>query len=56
MCVFVYVCVCVFLCPSTVEASSVCNDSVDILEGTKQRSYVVGMILYGSSSFPYLIF
>ena len=33
MCVFVYVCVCVFLCPSTVEASSVCNDSVDILEG-----------------------
>ena len=36
---------CVCLYPSTIEASSVCNDAFDILQCTNQRSCVVGIIL-----------
>ena len=42
-CVCVCVCVCVFI--STVKASSVCSDILDILGGTDQRSCVEGIIL-----------
>ena len=47
VCVFVCVCVCVcvmFLHPSTVEASSICNYVGKILENTKQQSQAVGKI------------
>ena len=45
VCVCVCVCVCVmFLHPSTVEASSICNYVGKILENTKQQSQAVGKI------------
>ena len=39
------VCVCVCLYSFTVKASSVCNDILDIIEGTDQRSCVVSIML-----------
>ena len=44
-CVCVCVCVCVCSYPSTVKASSVCNDVLDIMEGTDQCSCTEGIIL-----------
>ena len=39
----VWVCVCLY--SFTVKASSVCNDILDIIEGTDQRSCVVSIML-----------
>ena len=55
----VYDCVCeclVCLYPSTVKASPVCNDVLDILECMDQRSCVVGIILDPSAKFFHLSF
>ena len=55
----VYVCVCeclVCLYLSTVKASPVCNDVLDILECMDQRSCVVGIILDLSAKFFHLNF
>ena len=41
-CVCVCVCVCVY--PSTVKVSSICNNILDILQGTDQQPCVEGII------------
>ena len=50
------VCMCVCLYPSTVEASSVCNDVLEILECLDQRSCFVGMLLDVFAEFLHLSF
>ena len=56
MCVCVCVCVCVCLYLSTVKASSVYNDVMDILGGADQRYCVEGIILDTSGKFLHLSF
>ena len=58
MCVCVCVCVCVYVCLyfSTIKTSFVCNDFLDILDRTDQRSYVEVIILDTSAKSLHLSF